>query len=73
MSRNNFLSNPLSFTSDNNQIWAVKMKSYLVVSDLWDIEEIDIVPEQLKDPTIVEMRAHKDAVKRRSKVMTRIH
>lgn len=73
MPGNNFLSNPPSFTGDNYQIWAVKIKSYLVASDLWDMVEDDLVPELYEDPTIIEMRAYRDAVKRRSKVLTCIH
>nr|XP_027121144.1 uncharacterized protein LOC113738144 [Coffea arabica] len=49
------------------------MKSYLDANDLWDVVEIDPVPELSEDPTIAEMRAHRDAVKRRSKAMTCIH
>ncbi|XP_027182312.1 uncharacterized protein LOC113780733 [Coffea eugenioides] len=73
MPGNNFLSNPPNFTGENYQIWAVKMKSYLDANDLWDVIETDPVPELSKVPTIAEMRAHRDAVKRRSKAMTCIH
>ncbi|XP_027103352.1 uncharacterized protein [Coffea arabica] len=73
MPGNNLLSNPSSFTGENYQIWAVKMKSYLDANDLWNVVETDHVPELSEDPTITEMRAHRDAVKRRSKAMTCIH
>ncbi|XP_071917228.1 uncharacterized protein [Coffea arabica] len=73
MPGNNFLSNPPNFTGENYQIWAVKMKSYLDANDLWDVIETDPVPELSEVPTIAEMRAHRDAVKRRSKAMTCIH
>ncbi|XP_071933991.1 uncharacterized protein [Coffea arabica] len=73
MPGNNFLSNPPNFTGENYQIWVVKMKSYLDANDLWDVVETDPVPELSEDPTIAEMRAHRDAVKRRSKAMTCIH
>ncbi|XP_071926089.1 uncharacterized protein [Coffea arabica] len=70
---NNFLSNPPNFTGENYQIWAVKMKSYLDANDLWDVVETDPIPELSEDPTIAEMRAHTDAVKKRSRAMTCIH
>nr|XP_027118771.1 uncharacterized protein LOC113736014 [Coffea arabica] len=73
MPGNNFLSNPPNFTGENYQIWAVKMKSYLDANDLWNVVETDPVPELSEDLTIAEMRAHRDAVKRRSKAMTCIH
>ncbi|XP_071920780.1 uncharacterized protein [Coffea arabica] len=49
------------------------MKSYFDANDLWDVVETDPIPELSEDPTIAEMRAHRDAVKRRSKAMTCIH
>lgn len=44
-----------------------------MANDLWDMVETDYVPELSEDPTITEMRAYRDAVKMRSKAMTRIH
>ncbi|XP_071926067.1 uncharacterized protein [Coffea arabica] len=44
-----------------------------MANDLWDMVETDHVPELSEDPTIAEMRAHRDAVKMRSKAMTCIH
>ncbi|XP_027093714.1 uncharacterized protein [Coffea arabica] len=73
MPGNNFLSNPPNFTGENYQIWAVKMKPYLDANDLWNVVEIVSVPELSEDPTIAEMRAHRDVIKRRSKAMTCIH
>ncbi|XP_071916203.1 uncharacterized protein [Coffea arabica] len=49
------------------------MKSYLMANDLWDTVETDYIPKLSEDPTIAEMRAHRDAVKMRSKAMTCIH
>ncbi|XP_071900906.1 uncharacterized protein [Coffea arabica] len=49
------------------------MKSYLMANDLWDMVETDHVSKLSEDPTIIEMRAYRDAVKMRSKAMTCIH
>ena len=62
---NNILSNPPNFIGDNYQIWVVKMKSYLVAGDIWDVVETNLVLELSEYPTIAEIRVHRDAVKKR--------
>ena len=68
----NFLSNPPAFNGQNYQIWAIKMKSYLEASDLWEVvqEEQPPLPD---DPTRAQMREHRDERKKRCKALTCIH
>ena len=68
----NFLSSPPTFNGQNYLIWAVKMKSYLEASDLWEVvqDEQQPLPD---DPTIAQMREHRDERKKRCKALTCIY
>ena len=63
---------PPIFTGENYQIWAVKMESYLQASDLWDAIVEDKVPLG-EDPTMAQIRNHREERRRRYKAKTCIH
>ena len=69
---NNFLSSPPPFNGQNYSIWAVKMKSYLEANDLWKMLQNEQQPLP-DDPTIAQMREHREERKKRCKALTCIH
>ena len=55
---------PPIFSGENYHIWAVKMESFMQASDLWDFVETDANPPLPEDPTIAQIRHHKEETMR---------
>ena len=56
------------FDGDNYQAWAVKMTAYLEGCDLWEaVEEDYVVPPLPADPTLNQIKIHKDKTTRKAK------
>jgi hypothetical protein len=59
---------PPVFNGDNYQIWAVRMETYLEALDLWEAVEEDYdVPVLLKNPTMTQIKTHKEMKTKKSK------
>ena len=56
------------FDGDNYQVWAVKMTTYLEGCDLWEAveEDYDVHPI-LANPTLNQIKIHKDKTTRKAK------
>jgi hypothetical protein len=59
---------PPIFDGDNYDLWAVKMESYLEALDLWEAVEEDYeVPPPPNNPTMAQMRLHKEKKTKKAK------
>ena len=59
---------PPVFNGENYQIWAVRMEAYLEALDLWEVVEEDYeVPALPGNPTMAQIKNHKDRKTRKSK------
>ena len=59
---------PTTFDGTNYQMWAVRMETYLEALDLWEAVEEDYeVPELPTNPTMAQMKVHKERRIRKSK------
>jgi hypothetical protein len=59
---------PPIFDGDNYDLWAVKMESYLEALDLWEAVEEDYeVPPLPNNPTMAQMRLHKEKKTKKAK------
>ncbi|XP_015167849.1 uncharacterized protein [Solanum tuberosum] len=59
---------PPVFNGDNYQIWAVRMETYLDDMDMWEVVEEDYeVPPLPNNPTMSQIKNHKDRKTRKSK------
>ncbi|XP_055826658.1 uncharacterized protein LOC129895049 [Solanum dulcamara] len=59
---------PLVFIGDNYQIWAVRMETYLDAMDMWEAVEEDYEVSPLpNNPTMAQIKNHKDKKTRKSK------
>ena len=59
---------PSTFDGTNYQMWAVRMETYLEVLDLWEtIEEDYEVPTLPTNPTMAQMKVHKERKTMKSK------
>ncbi|XP_016555666.2 uncharacterized protein LOC107855189 [Capsicum annuum] len=59
---------PPVFNGDNYQIWDVRMKTYLDAMDMWETVEEDYeIPPLPDNPTIAQIKNHKDKKTRKSK------
>ncbi|XP_020270878.1 uncharacterized protein LOC109846065 [Asparagus officinalis] len=59
---------PPTFDGENYQIWAVKMEMYLEALDLWEAVEEDYeVPPLPNNPTMAQIKLHKERNVRKSK------
>ncbi|XP_049382594.1 uncharacterized protein LOC125846933 [Solanum stenotomum] len=59
---------PPVFNGDNYQIWAVRMETYLDVMDMWEAVKEDYeVPLLPNNPTMSQIKNHKDRKTRKSK------
>jgi len=59
---------PPVFNGDNYQIWAVRMETYLDAMDMWEAVEEDYeVPPLPNNPTMSQIKNHKDRKTRKSK------
>lgn len=59
---------PPVFDGENYHNWEVKMESYLEAADLWEaIEEDYIVPLLPDNPTMAQIKSHKEKKQRKSK------
>ncbi|XP_034695744.1 uncharacterized protein LOC117921907 [Vitis riparia] len=60
---------PLVFDGDNYRFWAIRMKTYLDVMDLWEAveEDYEIIPLP-SNPTMAQIKHHKERKIRKSKV-----
>lgn len=57
-----------TFDGDNYQAWAVKMQAFMEGSDLWEAVEEDYeVADLPNNPTINQIRYHKERVTRKAK------
>ena len=56
------------FNGDNYQLWAARMTSYLEAMDLWEaVEEDYVVPQLPENPTMAQIKVHKEKTSRKSK------
>jgi len=56
------------FDGDNYQIWAVRMEIYLDALDLWEAVEEDYeIPKLSNNPTMAQIKAHKEKKMKKSK------
>ncbi|XP_023734055.3 uncharacterized protein LOC111881897 [Lactuca sativa] len=56
------------FNGDNYQLWAARMTSYLEAMDLWEVVEEDyVVPQLPENPTMAQIKVHKEKTSRKSK------
>ncbi|KAF3635674.1 Beta-glucosidase 11 [Capsicum annuum] len=62
---------PPTFDRESYQIWAVRMRIYLQALDLWEAveDEYEIAP-LLDNPTVAQIKTHKERKTRKSKAMT---
>jgi len=59
---------PPVFNGDNYQIWAVRMETYLDAMDMWEAVEEDYeVPPLPNNPTMSQIKNHKDRKTKKSK------
>ena len=59
---------PPIFDGDNYQVWAVRMKAHLDAMDVWEAVEEDYeVPPLRTNPTMAQMKMHKERKNRKSK------
>ena len=59
---------PPVFDGDNYQIWAVRMETYLDALDLWEAVEEDYeIPKLSNNPTMAQIKAHKEKKMKKSK------
>lgn len=59
---------PPIFDGDNHNMWVVRMEAYLEALDLWEaVEEDYVVPPLPDNPTIAQIRNHKERRTRKSK------
>ena len=59
---------PPVFDGDNNQMWAVRMESYLEALDIWEVIEEDYeVPPLPANPTVAQIKVQKEKKTRKSK------
>ncbi len=59
---------PPVFNGENYQIWAVQMEAYLDALDLWEAVEEDYkVPTLPGNPTVAQIKIHKERKTRKSK------
>lgn len=59
---------PPTFDGENYQMWAIKMEAYLEANDLWEaVEEDYAVPALPANPTVAQMKNHKENKQRKSK------
>ncbi|XP_052181787.1 uncharacterized protein LOC127794590 [Diospyros lotus] len=59
---------PPVFDGENYQMWAVRMEAYLEANDLWETVEEDYeVPPLPENPTMAQIRNHKEKKQKKSK------
>src|ERR1044072_8766484 len=59
---------PPTFNGENYEIWAIRMESYLEAADLWEAMEEDYdVPPLSDNPTMAQMKVHKEKKQREAK------
>ncbi|XP_070049016.1 uncharacterized protein [Nicotiana tomentosiformis] len=65
------LNTPQTFTSENYQIWSVKMESYLETYDLWKVViEKKLIQPLPANPTLAQIKAHSDEITKKYKAKT---
>ena len=58
---------PLLFNGDNYHVWAAIMEAHLEANDLWEAVEEDYeVPPLPNNPTLAQLRNHKEKKARKS-------
>lgn len=55
------------FDGENYQLWAARMSSYLEAMDLWEVVEEDHIPPLPNDPTMTQIKNHKEKTSKKSK------
>jgi hypothetical protein len=59
---------PLIFNGENYETWAIKMTIHLEALDLWEaVEENYIFPDLPANPTVTQLKIHKENKTRKSK------
>lgn len=59
---------PPVFEGDNYQVWAIRMEAYLEALDIWEVVEEDYeIPPLRVDPTMAQIKAHKEKKTKKSK------
>nr|XP_048336940.1 uncharacterized protein LOC125424179 [Ziziphus jujuba var. spinosa] len=67
-------SGPPKFDGSNYHLWAFKMQAYLEALNLWEVVEQDTNPPPLPDnPTLIQIKRHKELIQRKPKALTCIH
>ena len=62
-----YISSPI-FNGENYQLWVVRMETYLEALDLWEaIEEDYEVPPLPTNPTLTQIKSHKERKTKKSK------
>ena len=71
MATSNILQSPPLFRGENYNYWAVKMKSFFLAHDLWEIVEEGFAPVEFADDTPVEeLRKQKESSKKNFKALS---
>ena len=75
MASRNFLGiGPPLFTGENYHIWVIKMKAYLKALSLWEAVEVGKDPPPPgPNPTMAQIRTHKEMKARKPRAFTCIH
>ena len=74
MATSNILQSPPLFRGENYNYWAVKMKSFLLAHDLWEIVEEGFAPVEFVDDTsVAELRIQKETSKKNFKALSFLH
>jgi hypothetical protein len=51
---------PPIFEGINYQVWAIRMEAYLDANDLWEAVEVYEVPILSDNPTVAQIKNHKE-------------
>ena len=64
------ISSPI-FNGENYQLWAIRMETYLGALDLWEAVEEDYeIPPLPTNPTMTQIKSHKERKTKKSKAKT---
>ncbi|KAF2325167.1 hypothetical protein GH714_024799 [Hevea brasiliensis] len=65
---------PPVFDGENYQVWAVRMEAYMDACDLWEAVEEDYeIPPLLGNPTLAQIKNHKEKKTRNSKAKASLY
>lgn len=62
---------PPVFDGENYHVWAIRMEAYLDANNLWEVvQEVYEILSLPNNPTIAQMKSHKEQKARKSKAKT---